>query len=531
MKSWHRSGAAEYGARFEDETITGGFRMSKNRNSARSWRIGITALCMLALLGGAAFAGPKNDSLIIATQSEPPSLTTNEHDSLTGVYMNILTYNGLMRIDQGTLKVIPDLAESYTVEKTVDWIFKLKKGVKFHNGSELKAADVVASIAYAKTFPGSASYTGKMKAVAAVDDYTVKITTDGPYAGLLYDLGYHYNFIVPKALIDSKNNFNTNPVGTGPYKFVKWSRGDSIEFTRNDQYFDKSAMPSVKSLVWRFIPEGTSRTIALQAGEVDFVYEVETTDVKRLKADKAVKVAEVAGVENWFLKLNVDLKPFDDVNLRKAINAAIDRDAIIEAALNGFGKKSISCVPMGYAESTNEKAEGYDIEKAKAYLKAWGGNPASVSLPIICSNDTKVRIATIIQANLADIGIKVDIVSMDFATYLDKMNKGQYSSAIQSWSPSNALTYLQRYHSRRRSGNPGSLNSPAVDKLVEQAESTVDAKARTALLQDIIESVNGLVPQPSLYQTLIFRAYNAKLEGAVPSATGYVDFHRTSWAK
>lgn len=505
--------------------------MSKVGKNPGSLLFVLAVFCMLVLAVGIAGASSKADSLIIATQSEPPSLTTDEHDSLTGVYMNLLTYNGLMRIDQGTLKVVPDLAESYAVEKSVDWIFKLKKGVKFHNGTEFKAADVVASIMYAKTFPGSNSYTGKIKAVVAVDDYTVKITTDGPYAGLLYDLGYHYNFILPKALIDAKNNFNTNPVGTGPYKFVKWTRGDSIEFVKNDQYFDKAAVPSIKSIIWRIIPEGTSRTISLQAGEVDFIYEVETTDIKRLKADKNVKVAEVAGVENWFLKLNYDMKPFDNVNLRKAINAAIDRESIIAAALNGFGKASISCVPMGYAESSNDKAEGYNVDKAKAFLKAWGGNPASFTLPIICSNDTKVRIATIIQANLADIGIKVDIVAMDFATYLDKMNSGAYSSAIQSWSPSNALTYLQRYHSRRRAGNPGSINSPAVDAMVEKAESTVDAKVRADILQDIIAAVNDLVPQPSLYQTLIFRAYNAKLEGVVPSATGYIDFHRASWGK
>jgi peptide/nickel transport system substrate-binding protein len=300
---------------------------------------------------------------------------------------------------------------------------------------------------------------------------------------------------------------------------------------KNDQYFDKKAMPSIKKLVWRFIPEGTSRTIALEANEVDFIYEVETTDIKRLKTDKDVKVAEVPSVENWFLKINVDSKPFDNVNLRKAINAAIDRSAIITAALNGFGKESISCVPMGYAESTAENADAFSLEKAKAYLKAWGGNPASLTLPIICSNDLKVRIATIIQANLAEIGIKVDIVSMDFATYMDKTTKGDYVSAIQSWSPSNALTYLQRFHSRRRAGNPGSLNSPEVDALVEKAETTIDAKARTKLLQQIIGKVNSLVPQPSLYQTLIFRAYSAKLQGVVPSATGYIDFNRVSWIK
>lgn len=486
---------------------------------------------MLAVGVGSVSAAPKKDTLIIATQSEPQSLTTCEHDSIVGVFMNILTYNGLMKIDQATLKTIPDLAESYKVENDVNWIFKLKKGVKFHNGAELKAADVVATLTWAKTFPASTSYTGKMKAIQAVDDYTVKITTDGPYAGLLYDLGYHYNFIVPKALIESGNNFNANPVGTGPYKLVKWSRGDSIEFVKNDQYFDKSAMPSITHLVWRFIPEGTSRTISLEAGEVDFVYEVETTDIPRLKKNKNVKVAEVAGVENWFININKDVKPFDNANLRKAISCAIDRDAIVAAALNGYGKPSVSCVPMGYAESTQDKAEGFNLEKAKQYLKAWGGDASSIALPILCSNDLKVRIATILQANLAKIGIKVEIVTMDYATYMDKMTRGDFTAALTSWSPSNALTYLQRFHSRRRAGNPGSLNSPEVDALVQKAETTIDPVARTKLLKQIIATVNDLCPQPSLYQTLVFRAYNAKLGGVVPSATGYVDFHRVYWEK
>ncbi len=470
------------------------------------------------------------DSLVIATQSEPASLTTYDHDSLIGVSMNILTYNGLMRIDQGTLKTEYDLAESHTVENDVDWIFKLKQGVKFHDGTELHAEDVVATIEWVKAnVPGSSGYTGKIASVEEVDEYTVKITTDGPYAGLLYDLGYHYNFIMPKALIESGNDFNTNPVGTGPYKFVEWSHGDHITFTKNEDYFDETCKPSITELTWRFIPEGTSRTIALEAGEVDFVYEVETTDVSRLQSNSAFTVAEVTSVENWFLNLNKDLAPFDDVNVRKAINCAINRDNIINGALNGYAKANISCVPVGYAEYSDEGAEGYDLEKAKEYLAAWGGDPSTISLPILCSNDVKVRIATIMQADLAEIGINVEVVSMDQATYLSQTSSGDFTAAITSWSPSNALTYLQRYHSRRRASNPGSLNDPEVDALVEQAESTIDEAARTELLHEIIVKVNGLVPQPTLYQSVNFRAFDARLKGVVPSATGYVDFHRCYW--
>ena len=135
--------------------------------------------------------------------------------------------------------------------------------------------------------------------VEAVDDYTVRITTDGPYAGLMYDLGYHFNFIVPKELIESNHDFNSNPIGTGPYKFVSWSRGDSLKFTKNEEYFNEAEKAKITDVEWRFIPEGTSRTIALEANEVDFVYEVEPNDIERLKSNPDVEVAEITSV-NWF---------------------------------------------------------------------------------------------------------------------------------------------------------------------------------------------------------------------------------------
>ncbi len=472
----------------------------------------------------------KDDTVIIATQNEPPNLSPVDHDSLSGVYMNLLTYNGLIKIDYETLDPVYDLAESHTVsEDGLAWTFKLKEGVKFHDGTDFTASDVVASINWAKSYPASSTYTSKMTSVEAADDYTVVIKTEKPYAGLLFDLGYHFNMIVPEELIAAEHNFEAEPIGTGPYKFVDWVSGDSITFVKNEDYFDKDNMPTITNMIWRIIPEGTSRTIALETGEVDFVYEVESADLPRLMETEGIVVQEKTSVENWFMSLNGDKEPFNDVNFRKAITTAIDREAIVLGALNGYGIESISAISQGYKESTTAGAEGYDLEKAKEYLAAWGGDPSTVTIPIICSNDLKVRIATIIQANLREIGITVEIVTMDFATYLDAVSGTEYTSAIQSWSPSNALTYLQRYHSDRRNANPGFLNDPEVDALVRQAETTIDPTEREAIMHDIIERVNTLVPLPPLYQSVHFRAYNEDLGGVVMSASGYVDFNNIYW--
>lgn len=474
-------------------------------------------------------AGEKKDTLTVALTGEPPSLTTCDHDSVISVYMNILTYNGLMRVDHETLEVVPDLAAEYTVENDTDWTFILKDNIKFHNGEPCTAADVAASIEWAKTFPGSANYTKNIKSIEAVDDKTVKIVTDGPYAGLLADLAYHYNFIVPKSLIDSGHDFNAEPIGTGPYKFTSWQYGDSLTFQAYDEYFDTERKSSIPNLIFTIIPEGTSRTIALEAGEVDFVYEVPSADVERLKESGEYEVREITSVENFFLGLNLDKEPFNDVNVRQAINYGINREDIIAAALNGYGVPNYTSIAMGYSGSTEEGACEYNPEKAKEYLEKWGGDPAEIVLPVICSNETKVSAATVMQSNLAELGIQVEVVSADTATYFSDWESGNYTGLISSWSPSNSLTYVQRYHSDRALTYPGSLKNQDIDAKVKEAEATIDEEERTQKIEEIVTDINGLAPQISLYQPLMFRAYDSDLGGVTASATGYVGFNDMYW--
>ena len=173
--------------------------------------------------GSGSGAGAKKDTLTVAFTSEPPSLTTCEHDSLIAVGFNMMTYNGLTRIDNATLEPVLDLASDYRIENEVDWIFTLKEGVKFHNGEELTSADVAASLEAAKANPSSVNYTKNWQSIEAVDPYTVKITTPEPYANVLEDLGYHFNWILPKSLLDSGHNFNEEPIGTGPYTLTDWT--------------------------------------------------------------------------------------------------------------------------------------------------------------------------------------------------------------------------------------------------------------------------------------------------------------------
>lgn len=474
-------------------------------------------------------AGEKKDTLRVALTSEPPSLTTCDHDSLISVGMNMLTYNGLVRIDNGTLMPELDLASEYKVENEVDWIFTLKEGVKFQNGEELTAADVVASLEYAKSVPSSTIYTSNMQSIVAVDDHTVKITTAEPYAGLLYDLGYHFNWIVPKSLLESGNDFNENPVGTGPYKLVEWVSGTSLKFEAFEDYFDKERAAKIKNLEFTIIPEGVSRAIALEAGEIDFVWEINGADAESLLNNPKVKTEKVNSVDNVILFLNVDKAPFDDANLRNAINCAINRQDIIDGALNGYGMSNTSAISQGLWGSSTKDAKEYNLDKAKEYLAAWGGDPSTVELPILVSNEVRVAIATIIQSNLAELGIKATVESRDTAAYFEQWEQGDYVGLIASWSPSNALTYVQRYHSSRRVQYPGALNNPEVDTLVLEAQKTLDDDARLAKIEEIVSIVNQESPQISLFQSVWLRAYDANLGGVVLGGTGYTSYNEMYW--
>lgn len=476
-------------------------------------------------------AAHEKDMLRIAFTSEPPSLGIYDHSSLISCQMNTLTFNGLMRVDNETLKPVCDLAESYSVENETDWTFVLKKGVKFHNGEEMTADDVVASITHAKSIPATALYTGSMEKIETVDKYTVKIKTTEPYAGLLYDLAYYYNYIVPKSLIESQNDFSANPIGTGPYRLVKWNFGNTIEYEAFEDYFESDHAAKIKNLVFNIIPEGASRSIALEAGEIDFVWEVSGADVENLKSNSSIKVEEIDSVDNVILFFNNDIKPWNDANLRNAIAAAINRDNIIAAALNGYGKPNYSCIAMGHVGSSDKDAITYDMDKAKEYLKLWGGDPSSVTLSILCSNETRVAIGTVIQSCLAELGIKVDVVAMDTATYMAKWKAGDFDSVIASWSPSNALSYIQRFHSDRRKTYAGAIKDPEIDAKVLKAKATLDESERLVIIEDIISMINKVSPQVSLYQSQWFRAHNVDLSGVVCSKTGYARFNDMYWTK
>jgi len=301
----------------------------ERKTSNTSWRLALAvALAMSLVAASGAAAAPKRDTVVIASANEPPTLDPTNQTSLMTKEMCMLMYNRLFTID-AKLNVVPDLVDSYTTPSPTVWLMKIKAGVKFHNGHVLSSADVKATLEYCAASSYASAYVTDIKKIEIVDGLTVRITTAQPCPLLPMNLSQSSVSIIPKDMIDSKHNFNAEPCGTGPYKFKRWVLGDKVEFVRNADYFDTKRQPSIQNLVWKVIPEGSSRTIALQAGEVDFLYDVATIDLPTLQNDKGVTVLLKESCNLNYLTFNVEKKPFDNALVRKAIDAAIDKQGIV----------------------------------------------------------------------------------------------------------------------------------------------------------------------------------------------------------
>jgi peptide/nickel transport system substrate-binding protein len=472
-------------------------------------------------------------TIIVATENETPSLTTAEHNAVAGDYMNDLTHSGLFKVDYATLEPVPDLVESYKANTDTEWEFKLRENIVFHNGEPMTAADVVATLDYVKQFPDAAQYTKNITNPAVVDDYTFTITTEKPYAMLLNDLTHHSNFILPKSLIDSGNDFNANPIGSGPYMFTDWTYGDSVSFTAVDNYYIPERAPKIKDMTWRIIPEGSSRTIALEAGEVDLVVEVATQDIPRMQENPDFTVHIGPGTSHNFMMVNNELPLFSDVNVRRALDMSINKEDVIAVALDGLATPIYSQVPLGFVGVSEEGMNSYDPEGAKALLEAAGIDPASITFAIICSNDQKKRCGEVIQANLAEIGINVTLESTDLTTYLEVTRIGDYEAAIGGFTSSDLLGYVSGvWHSASIDGsNKTRTNNPEIDALIDKALVTTDAAEREKVLLECTKVINEVCGQVPIYQDTNKRMFKSNLIVPELASSGDLNLNMAYWAE
>ncbi len=469
----------------------------------------------------------KDGSLHIAIESDVQTLHPFDHSSVVCSYMNQMTFSKLFITDPETLKPVPELVESYGCsDDGLTWSFKLKEGVLFHNGQELTAADAVASLNYASTFAYCKRYTSFIKSLEQTGRYTFKIETHKPYALTLYDLSANSACVLPAELIAQGHDFAQEPVGCGPYILKERVLGDSITFERFDSYFDQSNPDPIKEITWRVIPEGSSRTIALETKEVGLVMDVAQGDVQRLMDTNGITVLTEKGTRINFMSMNSQMAPFDDINFRKGICSAVDREALCSVATSDTGMPACSPNPSVYDGATDELTCPYDPEKAAEYFSLSPYDPEGMEITCLCYSDETRRSAEVIQAYLSEFGINLKIETMDFAAFLSLMLDGNYQCAVAGYSSSNMLTYMKGlWHS----GSIGASNSSRVsddvlDGMIERAETLTDEAELIPALREICLYTNDLSLLLPLYTSGVVRAFDSGLKGVEACPTGYVAF-------
>ncbi len=451
---------------------------------------------ILAILLVSSIAMAQKTSLTMGMVLEPPHLDPTAGAAAAideMVYANV--FEGLTRIDRNG-EVKPALAKSWTIsDDKKEYTFYLHQGVKFHDGAVFDADDVLFSLNRARGEGSVNAQKGLFKPIASVakkDAYTVVVRLSQVTGSFLFNMGWGDAVMVDAA---SSDNNKSNPIGTGPFKFKRWVKGDRVELVKNTAYWGKEV--TLSKAVFKIIPDPAAAMAAMMAGDIDaFANFPAPESISQFKSDPRFKVVIGSTEGETILSTNNTKGPFAKLKVRKAIAHALDRQAIIDGAMFGFG------TPIGTHFSPHHPAYvdftgkyEYNLNKAKALLKEAGypnGFEAVIKLP---PPSYARRGGEIVASQLGKIGIKLEIVPVEWAQWLDQVfKKTDYDLTIVSHTEPMDIgiyardTYYFNY------------NNPEFKKVITTLDATVDTQKRYELLakaQEILsdDCVNGFMFQ------------------------------------
>ena len=442
-------------------------------------------------------ANTGKDTLVIGQGADAKSLDPHASNDNPSSNIRVQIYDRLMDLDENGVPQ-PMLAESWERPDDKTIIFHLRKGVKFHNGDEMKASDVKFSLERALASPEVSHILAGINGVEVIDDYTVKVTTEKPMAAILNNLSHITIAILSeRATKEAGDKFGQNPVGSGPYKFVSWQSGDRVTLEAFPEYWQGEA--PVKNVVYRNIVEETNRTIGLETGELDIIYDIQGLDKNKLRDDERFVLIEGPQVSMTYLGFNMKKAPYDNPKVREAISYAIDQKPIIDTVFLGAGEAANSIIGPNVWGYYDVEKYTQDIEKAKALL-AEAGYPDGFKAKIWV-NDNPVRrdIAVILQDQLKQIGIDLAIETVEWGAFLDGTARGDHEMFLLGWGtvtrdPDYGIYELVSTSTMGSAGNRSFYSNPTVDKLLEEGRTELDPEKRKAIYKEIQEIIRKDIP-------------------------------------
>ncbi|MEQ3626228.1 MAG: ABC transporter substrate-binding protein [Celeribacter sp.] len=517
-----------------------------------SLKLSLAAGLLLSTVGMAAQA----QSLVYCSEGSPegfdPALYTS---GTTFDASSHPIYDHLTEFKVGTTEVLPGLAESWEVsEDGMTVTFKLREGVKFHSNDQFtptrdfNADDVIFSFdrqgnpdnPYNSYSGGTWEYYSSMsmpdlvESIEKVDDYTVKFNLTRPEAPFIANMAMDFASIVSKEYSDAMMEagtpemVNQAPIGTGPFTFQAYQKDAVIRYLRNDDYFGDKA--KVESLIFAITPDASVRYQKVQAGECHVMAYPNPADVQAMKDAEDVVVMEQEGLNVGYLAYNTKVAPFDNANVRKALNMAIDKQSIIDVVFQGSGEIAKNPIPptmWSYNEAIED--DQYDPEAAKSMLEAEGVTDLSMkiwAMPVQRPyNPNARRMAELMQDDMSKIGVDVEIVSYEWGEYLERSKAADRDGAVLlGWTgdngdPDNFLAVLLGCDGVGNSNRANWCNEE-FDSLIQKAKVLPTQEERAALYEEAQAVFKDQAPWATIAHSVVYMTMRPEVEGYVVHPLG-----------
>lgn len=479
----------------------------------------VTAISVIALAGcaggrpsapaggagaPAAGGGDKEKTVVVAFEADVPTQDPHMHNERVAIIVNWHVFDSLLTRDPKTMEVVPHLAESFRTIDDRTWEFKLRKDVKFHNGEPFNADAAKFSLERVLNPDQKSPQRGNISAIEKVDkvdDYTIRITTKAPYP-ILHERLTYLSMVPPKYLKDvGDQQFGIKPIGTGPFRFERWDKGDKTVLVANKEYW--KGAPKVDKVIFRGIPEKATQLAEMRAGGIDIIRQIPPDLVGEVEKGGNARIATVEILRTWYISMNLNDKPFSDERVRQAIAHAINVDAIQQSIFKASAVRVPAVAhPKQFGFDPSIKAREYNPDKAKQLLAEAGyPNGFSVVLHHYVAGAGH-QVADAIAADLAKVGIKAEIkYYADQGVLIAASRAGKIPFEMGTWgsfSTFDADAFMQPF--LHEQGTYGPYHRvPGLHDLLEKARSTLDKNERQKYYTEAQKVIVDKVPMITMF--------------------------------